>query len=186
MRNPGFRCWDKFQKKYVFTDFHVIGEVTCFDMMEMVIRDTWKERSKLYQTTIESWNDFVVEEKVGFGTIVKDKNGKPLFEGDVVKEVDGEVEFYNVVVWNNDVCAFTLSDFVMDSTIISKDIKTYEIVGNVNENIDLLRLTIITGIRDVEGEFAKLMTEWGNELAETYCTKYEYYKKYLEYVNEIK
>ena len=44
-RSIKFRAWDKFQQTYVFSGFHICGEVTCFGGMEQEISITWEERS---------------------------------------------------------------------------------------------------------------------------------------------
>jgi hypothetical protein len=39
-RSIKFRAWDKFQQTYVFSGFHICGEVTCFGGMEQEISNT--------------------------------------------------------------------------------------------------------------------------------------------------
>ena len=78
-----FRAWDKFQNKYVFTGFHICGEVCAFGGMESVIDETWKERSaKLgYTSTIEAWNDFEFEQYTG----LNDSNNVDIYHKDKIK-----------------------------------------------------------------------------------------------------
>ena len=73
MKELKFRMWDKFQKKYVFEGFHVCGEVTCVGGMEIVISETWEKRKKAlgYETSLEAWNDFEIEQFTGATDINK-------------------------------------------------------------------------------------------------------------------
>ena len=79
-------------------------------------------------------------------TGLKDKNGKEIYEGDIVSE---EFEYAGKktktiwqVRWCDDECAFELhyvSGFeVDDCSLVSDDEENCEIIGNIHENTDLL------------------------------------------------
>lgn len=97
-----FRAWDKFQKKYVFTGFHVMGEVTCFGMIDQIISETYEERMKVmgHSGSLFAWNDFILEQFTGmFDTTTWDElseeerkylkedewKGKEIYEGDIAE-----------------------------------------------------------------------------------------------------
>ncbi len=119
-----FRAWDKFQKKYVFEGFHIIGEVTVFGGIESIINNTAKARKEKYgyKTSIEAWDDFIIEQYAG----VKDKTGKDIYEGDIVhSEHFGQTE---EIKWVNN--GFWMLNGNQGVHLPS----TLEIVGNINKD----------------------------------------------------
>ena len=69
---------------------------------------------------------------------IKDKNGKPVFEGDILSDYD---EFKFLVRWNALELKYV---FIPISKNNSEDLDIYpnecELVGNIHENEELLRL----------------------------------------------
>jgi len=130
-REIKFRCWDKFQKKYIFTGFHICGEVTAFCGMDMVIHQTWKERSEKlgYKTTLEAWNDFEFEEFTG----VQDIKGVDIYEFDVVES--------NIFTHSNSMQSTKIRSVVTFKEgcfiLIPKhyDLKYSEVVGNIHDEV---------------------------------------------------
>jgi len=131
-----FRCWDLIQEKYIFTGFHVIGEVTCFNGMEQVIHETYQMRREAYgaKSSIDTWNDFIMEQYVG----LNNKDDVELWEGDLVR-YKGKI--YKIV---NDVWRYRLSRNLVEfgeneNITIDEDVAHLsEYFGNIHQ--DMLRV----------------------------------------------
>ena len=78
-------------------------------------------------------NNIEIERCIG----IKDKNGKPVFEGDILSDYDG---FKFLVRWNDLELKYV---FIPISKNNTEDLDIYpnecELVGNIHENEELLR-----------------------------------------------
>lgn len=82
-------------------------------------------------------NDNIENIEIEQCTGIKDKNGKPVFEGDILSDYDG---FKFLVRWNALELRYV---FIPISKNNSEDLDIYpnecELVGNIHENEELLR-----------------------------------------------
>ena len=139
MRELKFRVWDKRNKswdKYLL--LNTTGKI-------VVVDDDYGAQAN----TADNQENYVIQQYTG----LKDKNGKEIYEGDIVKTVDGvsklAVEFaeytHGEVKWLREgfeVCqeyigATRLSVFSCD--YFTSDL---EIIGNIFENSELLTKTV--------------------------------------------
>ena len=108
-----FRVWDKESQKY-----HNGMEI--FDYMRGVL----------------SPDKYVMEQSTG----LKDKNGKLIYEGDILKCVHSDIMKYKIYwgrsCWRMKV--YGTDNKIVDDTHLFLDTTILEIIGNIHENADLL------------------------------------------------
>lgn len=135
-RSIKFRAWDTKNKKFPFIGFHIIGECTAFDLIN--------------QYRLEELNDLEIQQFTG----LLDKNGKEIYEGDILKtsyfskyivkfyegsfvvEINGKHKspLFNYTKNGID----TLRDLNDKTGLISTLPEAAEVIGNIFENPELL------------------------------------------------
>ena len=103
-----------------------------------------------YRIASNGENRFVIPETIGQFIGLHDKNGKEIYEGDMLRDdytdEDILIEDYSVVVWDEKFCQWAIDNsFAKDGSSFTNLVEyfgreTFEIVGNIFENADLVKL----------------------------------------------
>lgn len=123
---PKFRAWDSWRKR--------------MSVVDRIYIDT--EGVRLYDDFGEYWRDFR-DAKLMQSTGLKDKNGKEIFEGDILAfETDDEVINVNVF-WDEEHALFMFESKKYNeqeplAELVENNTYPFEIMGNIYENRDLL------------------------------------------------
>lgn len=113
-----FRFWDKKQK--------LMNPVGMIDF----------DNHQVFSLTWVEYLDYVLMQYTG----LKDKNGKEIYEGDILKDIWGNIEKVNhIISWEGD--GHPMSGFVFDYESIGfdrADTLNCEVIGNIYEHPELL------------------------------------------------
>lgn len=113
MRDLKFRAWDKVKKEWVMVGFHIIGEVTVFDMLNGY--------------RMQDFNNIEITQFTGR----VDNNGMDIYEGDVcILPIDfgpAGTHLYEVQIHWTDDQGWQLRDWMW------KEGHRIEVVGNIFE-----------------------------------------------------
>ena len=88
---------------------------------------------------LNTWEDYAVDPgTVGQYTGLQDKDGKEIYEGDIIGGSNGSINGYEwpfklLIKWNDERCGFNTPAWgYMDST------HYYDVIGNIHDNPELL------------------------------------------------
>lgn len=138
-RKIKFRAWDKRTRKMIETGFHVLGETTCFDLIYTYCMEHGKRKN---EPGLLRMNSVVLMQFTG----LHDKNGKEIYEGDILKVIDpmGDTLPNWTTEWNKTGCyAYEppngFDNFDVTSLGWAMDMEyTFEVIGNIYESKELL------------------------------------------------
>lgn len=119
--------------------FRVYDKVECM----MITTSDYEDLSDLF-CCLNADDGFFSELMQSTGLI--DKNGEEVFEGDIIRFFDCDGDGYTVpVVWDNDYACFNVdwgSNMLTSFDYLEEfytDLKDIEVIGNIYENLSLIR-----------------------------------------------
>lgn len=128
-REIKFRAWDEKQKKMLYGVS--IGTIK-----------VWDENAPLISHEFSYSKDCIFEQYTG----LKDKNGKEIYEGDIVKCWSQDTYPVGRVMYSEEWCDYEIVSYdpkdckVYSLENFSPTIKEYlEVIGNIHENPELLK-----------------------------------------------
>ncbi|EEO9202449.1 hypothetical protein G6I55_002876 [Listeria monocytogenes] len=135
----------EFRGKRIDNGEWVYGNLMQFeDSATFIFADERKGASTLTYAHFIINNMHAIDEKtIGQYTVLKDKNGKKIFEGDIVRNINGEYSYIGIV--NKDRYTFYIKgvapkdnyDFAdVSDTVTGKS--SLIVIGNIHENPELL------------------------------------------------
>lgn len=126
MNNLKFRAWDKVLK--------VMSEIVCIDLLKKEI--TYFETDNCsYKEINVNFNDYIIMQSTG----LKDKNGKEIFEGDILKTKTKGIVIVRIENGNT-MTTYKSGINTKTSLVLSSFLEKYkvEVIGNIYENKELL------------------------------------------------
>ena len=142
MRAIKFRIWDKENKKMIYPKYTSAisdkqAERQCIKLFPDSSCGVFNEDKEDFIVIIQPYEDFLMQ-----FTGLKDKNGKEIYEGDILSTVERDVNFVVGFGENGDdkSFGFNLKSFRLNQVYgFDTSVKDMEVIGNIHENPELLK-----------------------------------------------
>lgn len=132
-----FRIWDNEENKYIYDDIGVISIKNIKGPYKNLVCES-KAMDKEIKISIKTL--FYDRYEIELWTGLTDKNGKKIYEGDIVEFTDDFDDIYFLKI--NFSCIYGVSFTDDDNANFEINIglikESFEVVGNIHENKDLL------------------------------------------------
>ena len=119
MRELKFRAWDIERKTY--------------EHEELLLAPNGDILTSRWQELCEPESEYVIEQYTG----LKDKNGKKIYEGDIVRDLGGNHEVKFCEMKDTD-CSYFYQGWGFDDSSLYEEHDFVEVIGNIHENPELL------------------------------------------------
>lgn len=149
MREIKFRAWDKFHKRFICKDDYWEDNVFLQIGESLFNATAFGEITELYQYGVSNDNPtfmedadsdrYILEQYTG----LKDKNGKEIYEGDILKignKWNNDTTDIAEVKWYRGGFMLKLKGYFgyRDIEYFDKDCEKHEVIGNIHENPKLI------------------------------------------------